>query len=178
MSPSGAVQLDSMTALGQEAPSEPGTKRMIVPLAGEVLENLAREIERRSVQCGNSHNCVVLSNAGPSERKSIKCHCGAENGTKRARYQRISVNISRLSRCYGRPSVVRNRGLARQTPIASLFFRCINSEGGGRLRQRGSPSKATRYMVVMPGCRRTIRGTIMSFAIQHVHVKTKDPKQQ
>jgi catechol 2,3-dioxygenase-like lactoylglutathione lyase family enzyme len=44
-------------------------------------------------------------------------------------------------------------------------------------RQRRSLSAAKRDIVVMPGCRRTIRGTIMSFAIQHVHVKTKDPKQ-
>jgi catechol 2,3-dioxygenase-like lactoylglutathione lyase family enzyme len=67
--------------------------------------------------------------------------------------------------------------LPRQTSIASLFFRCINSEIGRRRRERGSLSKAKRDIVVMPGCRRTIRETIMSFAIQHVHVKTKDPKQ-
>jgi hypothetical protein len=120
------------SALGSRGAVRTGTKHMIVPLAGEVSEDLAGEAECRSLRCGNSHNCVVPLDAGPRERKLIECHCNAENGTKRARYQRIS-KISRLSRCYGCPAVARNRGLPRQTPIASLFFRCINSEIGRRL---------------------------------------------
>src|SRR5436305_10095826 len=57
------------------------------------------------------------------------------------------------------------------------FYAAFNSGISKRLGEIGSLRQANRDIVHRPRCRRVTRRTTMSFAIQHVHVKTKDPAQ-
>jgi catechol 2,3-dioxygenase-like lactoylglutathione lyase family enzyme len=116
-------------------------------------------------------------------RGTVRCwsrrtDCNAE---KRDELGPLSANISEyqpaFSLLWSSRSREKPRIAAADVDSFAVFFAAFNSDISKRLRQRGSLSKAKRDIVVTPGCRRTIRGTIMSFAIQHVHVKTKDPKQ-
>jgi catechol 2,3-dioxygenase-like lactoylglutathione lyase family enzyme len=103
------------------------------------------------------------------------------NSDRAREYQRISANISEYQPVFWllsrRGNLQKPRICAGKGRSCSLFFPRNNSQlENARSRKKLALENQPRYRVV-PRCRRMTRGTIMSFAIQHVHVKTKDPKQ-
>jgi catechol 2,3-dioxygenase-like lactoylglutathione lyase family enzyme len=99
---------------------------------------------------------------------------GARRGPVISEYQRISASNAAdiavpLSK---KVEDCRSKGAS-----VCCSYAAFNSEISKRLGEIGSLRQANRDIVHRPRCRRVTRRTTMSFAIQHVHVKTKDPKQ-
>src|SRR5246127_4821979 len=112
----------------------------------------------------------------PKRTELIECYCNAENGDEAGA---LSASVSEdrpASRCDCRPSVVKtedSRGRGDTFAVFSLHLTARTATASEeRARRRGPSAISCRAAI-----RQMTRRTTMSFAIQHVHVKTKDPKQ-